>query len=565
MPRHILAEDYQLAKVFKGDFAYRIPSYQRPYSWEKGHAEELFSDIHGFSEEGSADGYFLGSIVLIKEDKKPAAEVIDGQQRLTTLSILICCLAELARDFGQDVGNFRGYLYEAGNELEGLAPQARLTLRDRDQTFFAQYIQGLKIDELRSLDLAQLDNDAQRNIARNALHLRNLTKDTIRDTAHLKRFASFLLTECFLVVISTPTQESAFRVFSTMNSRGLDLRPTDILKSEILGQIQEGERDAYAKKWEDREADLGREEFNNLFGHIRTLYRPEKQRATLLEEFRKYVLTAEMDAKDFVDKILVPHVDAYQVILEGSYKASTADAERVNRALAWLGRIDHIDWIPAALAIMTRWRNKPAVAAEFFEQLERLAAWLLIVHIGVSQRITRYARVIDGVTAGKKPSEISRLAISGKDIELLVEFLEDDIYTFSRRRLNYIILRLDSFMSDNAVSYDHKKLTIEHVLPQTVSPRSQWAQWWPKEEDREVWVHRLANLVALNRNRNSSAGNRDFAEKVDTYFKGNKNVPSYTLTTKMLGVRCWKMADLEKRQAELINVMLAGWELKRRA
>lgn len=551
--------------MFKGDFAYRIPSYQRPYSWEIEHAEELFRDIHGFSEEGSPDGYFLGSIVLIKEDKKPASEVIDGQQRLTTLSILISCLAQLAHDLGQDVANFRSYLYEAGNELEKLAPQPRLILRERDQAFFAKYIQGLRIDELRNLDLAQLDNDAQRNIVRNALCLRDLTKNIILDTSHLQRFASFLLTECFLVVISTPTQESAFRVFSTMNSRGLDLRPTDILKSEILGKIPEAERDIYAKKWEDREADLGREEFNNLFGHLRTLYRPEKQRAALLEEFRKYVLTPKMDPKVFVDELLVPHVEAYQVIREASYKASTADAERVNRALTWLGRIDHIDWFPAALAIMTRWKNEPAVAARFFEQLERLAAWLLIAHIGVSQRITRYARVIDGVTAGKRPAEISHLAINGKDIELLVEYLDDDIYNFSRRRLNYIILRLDSFMSDNAAAYDHRKLTIEHVLPQTVSAGSQWAQWWPKEEERDEWVHRLANLVALNRNRNSSAGNRDLAEKIDTYFKGNTNITSYTLTTKMLGVKSWKKRDLQERQAELITVLLEGWKLSRPA
>ncbi|WVM93025.1 HNH endonuclease family protein [Halopseudomonas pachastrellae] len=77
------------------------------------------------------------------------------------------------------------------------------------------------------------------------------------------------------------------------------------------------------------------------------------------------------------------------------------------------------------------------------------------------------------------------------------DVLNSDIYYLTARRRNYLILRLDSFLSDGAASYDAKVLTIEHVLPQTVEGGSEWEKNWPDKEARQHWVHKLANLVPL--------------------------------------------------------------------
>ena len=82
-----------------------------------------------------------------------------------------------------------------------------------------------------------------------------------------------------LVVVATPDLDAAYRIFSVLNSRGLDLAPTDILKSEIIGAIPAAQRDAYTKKWEDAEEDLGREPFTDLFSHIRMVYRRLKPKS----------------------------------------------------------------------------------------------------------------------------------------------------------------------------------------------------------------------------------------------------------------------------------------------
>lgn len=94
------------------------------------------------------------------------------------------------------------------------------------------------------------------------------------------------MTRCFLVVVSTPNQESAFRVFSVMNSRGLDLLPTDIIKSMTIGKLDSSEEQNYTKKWEELENLTGRDGFNEIFTHTRTIFAMERPKKNLLDDSR---------------------------------------------------------------------------------------------------------------------------------------------------------------------------------------------------------------------------------------------------------------------------------------
>lgn len=134
----IHAAEYPIEKILSDDYVFSIPKYQRPYSWTTEQAELLFDDLLQTSKQSnssidSMSPYFLGSIVLIKGDG-PEAEVVDGQQRLTTLTVL---LAMLRDQVPQDVAtNFNAFLYEKGNMLRGTQDRYRLTLRERDAVFF---------------------------------------------------------------------------------------------------------------------------------------------------------------------------------------------------------------------------------------------------------------------------------------------------------------------------------------------------------------------------------------------------------------------------------------------
>ncbi|QXB84702.1 DUF262 domain-containing HNH endonuclease family protein [Acinetobacter lwoffii] len=554
MSKKISGAEYPLAKIFSSDFQYVIPSYQRPYTWEEQHASVLFDDLYNFFQTEKEDEYFLGSIVLIKQEGKPYAEVIDGQQRLTTLTILFAVFAAL--DQGGINSQLYKYIFEPGNEFEGINPQPRLTLRERDKDYFKKYVQELNFEALFKLDNEQLENEAKLHIKQNSKVLYDKVKTTFdHDAQSLKEFIKFLVQRCFIVAVTTPSQNTAFRVFSVMNSRGLDLQPTDIIKADVIGALSaETDREVYSKKWEDLEESIGREDFNNLFSHIRMIFSKEKAKRNLLEEFKGYVLSIITDPKVFVDQILDPYVDAYDIVKTSSYTA-TANAEKINNHLKWLNRIDNSDWVPAAIQFVIQNKSDSEYMLWFFEKLERLAAYMHICGLNINERIERYKLVLLALEQEHSlAAPVSTVELSNDEKIQMLNVLQSDIYSLTARRRNHIILRLDSFLSDGAATYDSSILTIEHVLPQTVHEGSEWSNLWPDEDVRKAWTHKLANLVPLNKRRNSKAQNYDFDKKKTAYFAGTKAVSSYVLTTQVLNEPQWTPDVILKRQDALLNV-----------
>ena len=562
MSKKISGAEYPLAKIFSSDFDYAIPSYQRPYAWTEVQAGDLFSDLYDFFVKEKDDTYFLGSIVLIKDEGKPNAEVIDGQQRLTTLTIL---LAALTSYFSGDLrSDFENYLREPGRASQGLMPKPRLTLRERDRKFFADYVQNLKFKELIALDPAQLDNESQRNIRRNAeLLLQKLDVSFKGATERLCEFGAFLVQRCFLVAVSTPSQQSAFRVFSVLNSRGLDLLPTDIIKSDIIGNIKSPDKqDDVTERWEELEVQTGRDGFAELFGHIRMIFAKEKARRTLLEEFREQVIKKYESPETLMSTVVEPFAEAYLIAKKCQY-LSTTNAADVNALLKWLNRIENSDWLPSAIKFLATQGKNADYVLWFFRKLERLASFMHICGYDVNQRIERYASVLSELEGSHSlEAPLSAVDLGPEEKSEMLQVLDGDIYLMTARRRNHLLLRLDAFLGDGAATYDNGLLTIEHVLPQTVDPASNWQTLWPDEALRKRWVHRLANLVPLTQKRNSKAQNYDFDKKKSAYFGGKHGVSSYVLTTQVLNASSWTPAVVEQRQSDLIDVLATRWDLK---
>ena len=138
--------------------------------------------------------------------------------------------------------------------------------------------------------------------------------------------------------------------------------------------------------------------------------------------------------------------------------------------------------------------------------------------------------------------------------------LNGEIYLMPSLRRNYIIQRLDSFKTDGGAKYDTKVFTIEHVLPQNPASDSEWMRLWPDSEQRTYWLNRIANLVPLTRNRNSSAQNYDFSLKKVKYFKTN-GVSVYNLTTEVNSTDLWTPEVVACRQQTLLETCREKWGL----
>lgn len=564
MSHTLTAKEQSLAKIFSDDYVFTIPGYQRPYAWGRDQAQELLDDLLGAlasapAQLSDAAPYFLGSIVLIKAEAMPEATVVDGQQRLTTLTLLLSAIRATVGD-DELQKDITGCIYEKGSLVKGTQARYRLLLRERDRDFFRQYVQhenGLQALALLSTVLP----DAQARLRNNAqVFMDGLAK---LSQAELVRLVQFVITRCYLVTVATPDLDSAYRIFGVLNSRGLDLSATDILKAEIIGGIEPTLRDAYTKKWEDEEEDLGRDEFGDLFSHIRMVYRKAKPQGTLLKEFKEHVVLAAQP-RNFVDEVLLPMAQAFAELRDADY-ASTHHAEQVNAHLRWLNRLEFKDWVPSALAFFVRHRQQPEAVLSFFRDLERLGYSMLVRKAGVNERIERFSALTKVVEArGDLGAASSPLQLSPEEQHQTYAALNGPLYeTHSSRALALLLLRLDHLLSDGSAIYQHEVVSVEHVMPQQPAPNSQWAGWVPDKAVHQQWVHRLGNLALLSRKKNSSASNRDFTWKKSSYFTKGE-VSAFALTTQVLQHDEWTESVMQQRQDAMLSKLEAHWRLEAR-
>lgn len=564
MGRTLEAHDKLIREIFEGSYQFVIPEYQRPYAWTTEQAGELVDDLILAMREASGDPsesqYFLGSIVLIKNDREPKASVVDGQQRLTTLTMFFSALRVLMPEAAEDITDF---LYKKGKASFGENNQYRLTARQEDAEFFRRWIQVPGGIEQLVVNTERLD-DSRMRYRENAILL--LEKMRLLSSAERERLWQFLANDCSLVVISTPNLEAAYRIFSVLNNRGLDLAPIDILKAEILDSIRRAKGDeagtAYVGKWSNLETGLGRDAFGELFGHIRTLYAKQKQRATLVKEFQEHV-AKHVKPDDLIDRIIAPYAEAWGFIREADFEAAE-HAETINEYLSWLNRVDFKDWVPPALVYFKRFRNKTELLANFFQALERLTYFLLITKVGVNARIEIYAALTREIEAelfeGSVDALVS-LALSEAQKRDFIAELDGDIYKKLPRARMALMLRLEALVSDGSKKQSFDNLSLEHVLPQNPRNGSEWRIWFAEDEERELWTHRIANLVPLHIRKNPAAGNYKFEKKKDVYFNAKGKASPFILTNEVREIAIWNPEVLAQRQTRLLNILKRHWAL----
>lgn len=559
----IEGKEYLLNKVFCDDYSFEIPHYQRPYLWEADeHVKNLWDDIldaiDGLGNENikNADPYFLGSIVLIKVDREPHSIIIDGQQRLITLTILLSALRDTLEN-EEKAQDLQKYLFERGDSILGTSPRYRLQIRAEDRDYFLKYIQkprGIR-QLLQSEDSPRL-TISQENIRKNAIFL--LKKSQALSEDFRQALTTFIVMKCMLVVVTSPNQNSAYRIFSILNDRGMNLSHADILKADIVGKLPPEKSEELARKWEDAENELGRDNFGNLFGYIRMIYQKQKTEKSILQEFRDHVISKH-DPKCLIEDVILPYADIHQDIMLEGY-SSASQAEKVNEIFSWLKQIDNSDWIPPAMKFLFDNRENTESLIRFFTDLERLAAVMMILRTYRTKRIERYGKVLRQLESESDIlSDGSELQLTDNEKRETIKVLDGDIYTL-RNAPKYVLLRLDSFLSEGIAKYDRRNIQIEHVLPQNPKVDSEWMTDFPSIDEQKELVHKLGNLVLLSQRKNRDAWNYDFDRKKEQYFRKGKSSP-IVLTAQVLQEPIWTPTVIRRRQRQLLEQLKELWRL----
>lgn len=561
MSNSITATEAPLAEIFNGNMLFNIPPYQRPYSWENEQIEELFSDLLMASDSvlkadklKSSAPYFLGSIVLVAAEHK-TFDVIDGQQRLTTITLLLSALKELAENSEANglKKNVVSLLKQEANELTGDPCEYRLTVREEDSEFFRDTI----IDGERN-DPPQ--TDSQKRMLENKAALKS--RLTALDESRRKLMFQYIMQKCILVIVTATDRDAAYRIFSVMNDRGMNLTTTDILKAEIIGAISgKADQNRYTKKWVKREDELGRESFEQLFAHIRMIARKRKSQVSLVEEYKTHIKPTKNPEK-FIDTVLIPTATSYQQILN-SYYPETDQNHEINRSLQSLSLISNNDWQPVAIRILQRFDGQADKIANYLHYLERYSFFLLAQRSYETERIRRYGKCLENLDSDdvKDAAEIFGLTTS-EQIDF-IGVLDSDIYNHSKF-CRALLLHLDAKCSSGSATYEFKTFSIEHIYPQTIKTGSPWENFFGNdvnEEDRYEWTHSLGNLVPLNRRKNSRAQNFTFEVKKSEYFRVDNGTP-FVLTGGLANVQEWNFSELDKRHEKYIDILINDWSLE---
>jgi len=273
-----------LVKIFgDADSYYQIPDYQRPYSWVDEQIEQLWEDIYG-AFGGEDESYFLGPVILIRTNEG-YFEVVDGQQRLTTLMIFFCVLRDLYLKDDKRILNAIKSLVDEKYRL-------RLITQLHYQNEFEQEI--LNSVKFPQGELTKKQREQQNKFINAALIFKDKL-EAISDTGQIVKFVEYLLNKVIMITITCSNQSLAIKLFQVLNKRGLELSHADLIKSYLYGQLHDIKRGQFISTWAEVETVSKQieEPLTELFTYYEYYLLARNPRRELYEE-----LTSQFKNKD---------------------------------------------------------------------------------------------------------------------------------------------------------------------------------------------------------------------------------------------------------------------------
>lgn len=539
------AEERKLQDIFANQNIYEIPNYQRPYSWNQDNVSDLINDVLDAFENGVKE-YFIGSIITIdksKEDKQ--FEVVDGQQRLTTLTLIFAGLRNLITNESAKSEIQKKIL--PINLLTDEPEQPRLIVRNQDENFFYDYILlNKKFDKSTSSSLSETQSRFLNNL------------DTIEallsgfDEAYLKKYANYLLQNVFVVLVKTESFESAYRLFTVLNARGLALSNADLLKNFLFGKCKnQNEQERIERLWNDLEDLIKIKNLDYFLSHYRTAIKGNKAQNDLYKEYEEYFKNnPNLSAEDFCKKLMSSAHNYVKI------KNNLFEENNLRKIINSLQNVSYDEWIPTLLSFL----DNPVKDYEFVDfalLIEKITYQNWIRRLGRAQRNTVYYNVINQIIKTSKKEEIISKILEHANNEEFFSILNSNLYGMSYAK--GVLLRLENSIQDDSVFKTYSGvISIEHVLPQKANSE----YWTDRFNSQQIFenVHKIGNLVLLSGRKNAQAQNYDFDKKKDIYLKNSEKV-SFDITKEICNESEWNLEVVSKRQTYLMDCANKIWSI----
>lgn len=572
MATEIKCEKKVIREIF--NMWYCIPDYQRAYVWDTDQVRDLLDDTISAYRENKEAQYFLGSMVLKINEKSEnnvsytEYELLDGQQRITTVFLILACMRDMLTDYPQYQNSLAGFVYQAEDAILQQPERMRIifNIRSDVRDFVNEQIKplhGTCDDALLKEQMQAKDvNISIRNMANAMLVAHEFLEENKSD---IIGYLSYFLNKVLMIYVATEELQDAFQLFTVLNNRGVKLSSSDILKAENLKELSAADRTSWATRWEEMETYFG-EDFDKFLSHIRTILVKKKQTTTLLKEFDEFVYSnQEYDRtqKKYVPRtpilrrgrdtfeLLYSYYHTYQEVFDTDHSVVTGDYEITNYLKLMETGFGADYWIAPVLDYYRKYRRRGFVA--FLKALDRKlsADWITAATPTVRmENVNAILREIEASQDSAALLQSKTFTINKSDFERVIN---GDIY--GRSFAKYLLLKLDLIYRGSSTPMIPQAIaSIEHILPRNPSADSQWVKDFSAAE-REEWTNKLGNLVLISRRKNTSQGNRDYVEKKEKYFE--KNIEMFPNSIRIYqNYPEWKLSDLKKNHSDVVTELL---------
>lgn len=551
----IKSEERSLGTILSDKRPLRVPAYQRSYTWKKDQIDDLWQDLQAILY-GGQDSHFLGSMVFIQKSDN-SLEVVDGQQRIATVSILLSVIRDgftKINDLHRASHVETSYL--CSRNLKSLEAFPRLSLNETDNDLYCQIIDKTKdCDALVQISKNKELPESNRLLASSYLLLHELLKKSSDDFSNIDYLSSVveaITDNISCIQIITTNEESAYVLFETLNDRGMELTLSDMLKNFLFSKA--GKRIEEAKnKWTQIVTYIGQQYMKTFIRHEWMSKYGQTREKDLFKRIKSEV-RSNPKAIDYITN-LCEAANVYDAIKNPDHEIWSGYGIQCQTLLDEISLLGSIQCYPL---ILSTYLSKPSDLPTILKWIINLTVrYSIICGKGTGNLETAYAKASSNMRRPEiKLREVkeSLLNIWPNDNEFKSSFKERTLS--SPRIIKYLLSKIEIKKSNNDSQIPNPdNLTVEHILPK--KPGIDWHSRMRTSEFINSQVSKIGNMTILTAPMNRECESRGFLFKKVIYQES-----TYQITKDLCLATDWTETEIAKRQEELADIAATVWVIE---
>jgi uncharacterized protein with ParB-like and HNH nuclease domain len=517
--------------------AFAIPVYQRNYDWTRVQCQQLFADIIAVGKDDTQSAHFIGSIVYVHDDVYTATgltelTIIDGQQRLTTLTLIFIAIYRFYLSQGQQSLATQIYKTYLINEFSSEPEKLKLKPTDNNKAALAQILDP---DEARKIDgYSKLIENFQ--FFQNQINQNNV--DIVMRGIRKLIFVDIALDR---------QKDNPQRIFESLNSTGLELSQADLIRNYILmGLPRKEQEETFKNFWEiiesnARNVTLNESRVSDFIRDFLTLKQKEiPNKGAVYEKFKeRYPTPSSQELLKALEELR-----SLSAVYRKLLNPAIENRPHIRQELLWIKTLEINVAYPFLMPVYQDFEKGDISQEVFLSILQLIQSFVwrrFIVGLPTNALNKIFMVLYDRIDRTDYLASIQRYLLlrTGsqrfpRDSEIEMILKDKDIYSIKSRSRTYFYERLENHKNNEYISLNDSTLTVEHIFPQ--NPDSSWTSNPDKEALQEIYLNTIGNLTLSGNN--GKLGNKSFIEKRD--MNDEKGEQGYRFS------RLWLNRDLKE-------------------